>query len=163
MLGSLIWESGTLCFVLFFSELCFVPKNNLRLFAQICSDYQLMYLCIAIQSQEDVRLRCIWTSFEERLHLSKAKSELSLCIRFARSLTYWHNLHFDKILFFFHFLSFCEMKVGFLGSSLRLGLVMCLWIMGGQRTARSCPAATARQFSLTPTHIHVCMRTLSTI
>jgi len=36
---------GYFCFVLFFSALCLLPKNNLRLFAQICTDYQLIYLC----------------------------------------------------------------------------------------------------------------------
>ena len=46
MLGSHFLRIGHICFALFFSALCILPKNNLRLFAQICPDYQLMYLCI---------------------------------------------------------------------------------------------------------------------
>ena len=53
--------------------------------------------------------------------------------------------------------------VAFCDHPLQLRLVNNVWFCGGQRTARPCPAATARQFSLTRTPIrtYACMRTLS--
>ena len=51
-------------------------------------------LCLTLhrrKSEMAVRRCSLRLRLEKRLHLSKAKSELSLCIRFARSLTYWYN------------------------------------------------------------------------
>ena len=46
MLDSRFLRVGHFCFVLIFRMLCCTDENNLRLFAQICPDCQLMYLCI---------------------------------------------------------------------------------------------------------------------
>ena len=84
------------------------------------------------------------------LHCNSIKEGL----RLRCCLTYWHNEIQEteivsRIIYwlfgFFFIIWFREMKVGFLGSSLRLGLMNNVRL-GGQRTAKACPVVMIRQF-----------------
>ena len=86
------------------------------------------------------RLRCcLRLRLEKRLHLSKVKSEFSLCIRFARSLKYCYNednavFRLNTLFILVEFSEGSEDFAHFNSDS------------GGQRTATTCPVVTIRQF-----------------
>ena len=161
MLDSRFWESGTFCFVLFFSVLCLVSKNNLRFFAQICSDYQLMYLCIAIQSKR------VWDCGAFELHskngCTSAKPKASF--RFAFGLrVLWHiDTTYTSIRFCF--LSFSEFlwDEGWLPRKLTSTRVSNVFVNNGRSADCQnlpCCDSTAVFLLHLRTHTYVCVHYL---